>query len=53
VRACLAATEFKRREHLLAAIAHLLGTPRPISEEDIARLYERYTCAYGQASTTR
>ena len=36
----------------VAAIAHLLGTPLPISEEDIARLYERYTCAYGQAPTT-
>jgi L-ribulose-5-phosphate 4-epimerase len=36
----------------VAAIAHLLGTPLPISEEDVARLYERYTRAYGQAPTT-
>jgi len=36
----------------VAAIAHLLGTPLPISKEDVARLYERYTCAYGQAPTT-
>jgi L-ribulose-5-phosphate 4-epimerase len=36
----------------VAAIAHLLGTPLPISEEDAARLYERYARAYGQASTT-
>jgi L-ribulose-5-phosphate 4-epimerase len=30
------------------ALAHLLGAPIPISPENIARLYKRYTTEYGQ-----